>query len=148
MVKIKGKPEIILLLFANNPAISIELVQKGIKKLTEDDAFDSAFSVSKYNMFSPTRAKKLVGNIIEPFYDLNENDNITSIRDSQGDVYFADMSVSVVRSKCLENLDRGLLPQKWMGKKIRAITSSAGCDVDYEWQIPSVEYWIKKNSKK
>ena len=38
-------------------------------------------------------------------------------RDSQGNVYFADMSVSVVRSKCLENLKEGLLPQKWMGKK-------------------------------
>ena len=38
-------------------------------------------------------------------------------RDSQGNVYFADMSLSIVRPKCLENLKDGLLPQKWMGKK-------------------------------
>ena len=59
------------------------------------------------------------------------------------------MSVSVVRPKCLENLKEGLLPQKWMGQKIKAINSTAGCDVDFDWQVPSVEYWIKniKNKK-
>ena len=55
------------------------------------------------------------------------------------------MSVSVVRPKCLENLKDGLLPQKWMGKKIAAIPSRGGCDVDYEWQLPMVEFWLKKN---
>ena len=38
-------------------------------------------------------------------------------RDSQGDVYFADMSLSVVRSKCFKDMENNLLPQKWMGKK-------------------------------
>ena len=42
-------------------------------------------------------------------------------RDSQGDVYFADMSLSVVRPKCLENLSSGLLPQKWMGKTLHQL---------------------------
>ena len=31
------------------------------------------------------------------------------------------------------------------GKKIKPIHSWGGCDVDFEWQLPSVEYWIKKN---
>lgn len=54
-------------------------------------------------------------------------------RDSQGDVYLADMSVSVVRPKCLENMKEGLLPQKWMGQKIAPIISNAGFDLDYDW---------------
>ena len=49
---------------------------------------------------------------------------------------------------CLENLKKGLLPQKWMGKKIAPIKSWGGCDVDFEWQIPSVEYWLKKSKFK
>jgi hypothetical protein len=36
-----------------------------------------------------------------------------------------------------------LLPQKWMGRRIAPIESWGGCDVDYEWQIPMVEYWLK-----
>ena len=55
------------------------------------------------------------------------------------------MSVSVVRPKCLENLKSGLLPQKWMGKKIAPIKSWGGLDLDFEWQIPLVEHWLKKN---
>ena len=66
-------------------------------------------------------------------------------RDSQGDVHFADMSVNIVRPRCLENMSEGLLPQKWMGKKIAPINSYAGFDIDYEWQLPQLEYWIKKN---
>ena len=57
------------------------------------------------------------------------------------------MSVSVVRPKCLLNIKNGLLPQKWMGKKIAPIFSKFGCDVDYDWQIPLVKFWIKKNHK-
>ena len=35
-------------------------------------------------------------------------------------------------------MSKGLLPQKWMGKKIAPIVSEAGLDVDYEWQIPKL----------
>ena len=65
-------------------------------------------------------------------------------RDSQGEVHYADMSVSIVRPKCLENLDKGLLPQKWMGKKIASIRNEAGFDIDFKWQLPQLKYWIKK----
>ena len=47
MIKSTEKPSIIVLLFANNPAISIDLVKQGIKKLTDDETYDLAFSVSK-----------------------------------------------------------------------------------------------------
>ena len=33
-------------------------------------------------------------------------------------------------------------------KRIAPIFSWGGCDVDYEWQVPSVEYWLKKNNFK
>ena len=45
-------------------------------------------------------------------------------------------------------MKKNLLPQKWMGKKIAPIFSEAGCDVDYEWQMPLVKFWIKKNGLK
>ena len=45
-------------------------------------------------------------------------------------------------------MEKGLLPQKWMGRKIAPIHSEGGCDVDYEWQLPMVEYWLKKHGYK
>ncbi len=147
----KKKIEMVVLLFANAPTITTKMIDKGVKILKKDKNCDSAVSTSVYNMWSPLRARKLDGKgylkPFVPFETFGNPKNLNCDRDSQGNVYFADMSVSVVRSKCLERLENGLLPQKWMGKKIRAIYSSAGCDVDYEWQIPSVEHWIKKNRK-
>ena len=54
------------------------------------------------------------------------------------------MSVNIVRPRCLEKMTEGMLPQKWMGKRIAPIFSDAGFDIDYEWQVPQLEYWIKK----
>ena len=100
-------------------------------------------------MWSPLRARKINDSGLlkpfVPFETFGDPKTLNCDRDSQGEVHFADMSVSVVRPKCLENMSEGLLPQKWMGQNIKAIKSWGGCDVDYEWQIPGVEYWLKKN---
>lgn len=141
--------ECIVLLFANAATITASIIDKGIKILRNNKKFDSAVSTSVYNMWSPLRARKLrKDGTLKPFVPFEYFGNPKTLncdRDSQGDVHFADMSVSVVRPHCLENLKEGLLPQKWMGKKIASIPSTAGCDIDYEWQIPMVEFWLKKN---
>ena len=77
-----------------------------------------------------------------PFETFGDPATLNCDRDSQGDVWFADMGVSVVRPRCLDELEQGLLPQKWMGRRIGPIESWGGCDVDYPWQIPGVEYWL------
>ena len=146
------KIEMVVLLFANVATISSNLIDKGIKILKKNKRFDSAVSTSIYNMWSPLRARKIdSNNLLKPFIPFKVFGNPKTLncdRDSQGDVHYADMSVSIVRSKCLENLKNGMLPQKWMGKKIAPIRSWGGCDVDYEWQIPMVEFWLKKNGNK
>lgn len=141
----------VTLLFANAATINSSLINKGIEKLNKNKYFDSAVTTSVYNMWSPVRARvKNKNNCLMPFLPMNviTNPNFNCDRDSQGKIYFADMSASVVRPKCLEKMENGLPPQKWMGKKIAAIESENGCDVDYEWQIPSVEFWLKKNGFK
>lgn len=139
--------ELMVLLFANAATISSELFEKGIAALRADPNADSAVTVSIYNMWSPLRARKLGEDgylhPFVPFEVFGDPATLNCDRDSQGDVYFADMSTSIVRPYCLENLHDGLLPQKWMGHKILPIHQWGGLDVDYEWQIPQVEYWLK-----
>ena len=79
-----------------------------------------------------------------PFEFFGDPKTLNCDRDSQGDVWYADMGCSIVRPHCLESMEKGLLPQKWMGQKIAPIYQEAGCDIDYEWQVPVVEWWIKK----
>ncbi len=143
------KVELMVLLFANAPTVTSSMVDEGVDLLRQDKEVDSVVSTSVYNMWSPLRARKISeAGYLEPFVPFEVFGNPATLncdRDSQGEVYFADMGVSVVRPHCLESIEAGLLPQKWMGKRIAALKSWGGCDVDYEWQLPMVEFWLRKN---
>lgn len=143
------KIRLVVLLMANAPTVTGQMIDKGIKKLLRNTYYDSAVSTSVYNMWSPLRARKLKKNgtlmPFVPFKTFGNPKTLNCDRDSQGNVFFADMSVSVVRPKCLIETDKGLLPQKWMGKKITPIASWGGCDIDFRWQLPLVKYWLKEN---
>jgi len=143
------KPELMVLLMANTATITGELIDKGIESLRADATLDSAVTVSEYNMWSPLRARKITADgclqPFVPFETFGDPKTLNCDRDSQGSVLFADMGVSVVRPHCLEHLEEGLLPQKWMGQRIHPIMSWGGCDIDYEWQVQQVEYWLRKH---
>ena len=148
----KRNPEkkigLLVLLFCNAATITPKKIQEGISTLSKNPEYDSAVSVSRYNMWSPLRArKKDTGGLMKPFVPFEifgDPQQLNCDRDSQGDVFFADMGVSVVRPANLQNLKAGMLPQKWMGQNIYPLEQEAGCDVDYEWQIPVTEWWLKK----
>ncbi len=139
--------EQMVLLFCNAPTVSAELIDQGITALREHPDYDSAVTVSAYNMWSPLRARRenaegLLDPFV-PFETFGDPQTLNCDRDSQGDVWFADMSLSVVRPRNLENLESGLLPQKWMGRRIYPVKQWGGLDVDFEWQIPQVEFWLR-----
>lgn len=143
--------ELMILLFCNAPTVTGALIDQGIEALRADPSLDSAVSVSRYNMWSPLRARRVndkgLLDPFVPFTTFGDPATLNCDRDSQGDVMFADMSVSVVRPRCLENLKDGMLPQKWMGNQILPLIQWGGLDVDYEWQIPQVEFWLKKHQR-
>jgi hypothetical protein len=145
----KRDTELIILLFCNSATVTGDLIDEGINVLRQNLSYDSAVSVSKYNMWSPLRARKIAEDGLlhpfVPFETFGDPKTLNCDRDSQGDVWFADMGVSIVRPYCLENIHDGLLPQKWMGQKIYPLKQWGGLDVDYEWQIPQVEYWLRKH---
>jgi hypothetical protein len=141
--------ELMVLLFANGATLTAGLIDQGIEALRADESLDSAVTVSEYNMWSPLRARKVGADgclhPFVPFETFGDPKTLNCDRDSQGSVYFADMGLSIVRPRCLESLDDGLLPQKWMGQRIHPIRSWGGCDIDYEWQVPMVEFWLRKH---
>ncbi len=143
--------ELIVLLFCNAATVSSSIISEGIRVLSSKPEIDSAVTVSRYNMWSPLRARKIgADGLLHPFVPFEvfgDPRTLNCDRDSQGDVWFADMGVSIVRPRCLERLDEGLLPQKWMGQKIYPLKQWGGLDVDYEWQMPQVEFWLRQPCK-
>ncbi len=141
--------ELMVLLFCNAATILPETIDQGIDMLRANPDYDSAVTVSCYNMWSPLRARKIgEDGLLRPFVPFEvfgDPQTMNCDRDSQGDVWFADMGLSIVRPRCLENLSYGILPQRWMGQKICPVKQWGGCDVDFEWQVPTVEYWLGKH---
>jgi len=136
----------ISLLFCNNPAIDVELLKEAIDFTSNTKEYDSCFSVAKYDMFSPARARKISPEgEMQPFVNLELLDNVSSIRDSQGSCYFCDLSIQVMKPVCFEDMDSGQLPFKWQGKRSKAIETDFGFDIDTEWQYIVIEYWLHKH---
>ncbi|MBI4353720.1 MAG: cytidylyltransferase [Candidatus Omnitrophica bacterium] len=144
---LKKPVELMVLLFCNAPTVLADTIDEGVEILRRDPRLDSVVTVSPYNMWSPLRARKLGDDgCLQPFVPLETFGDPATLncdRDSQGDVYFADMGVSIVRPQCLEQLPHGLLPQRWMGRRIAPLKQWGGCDVDFKWQVPMVEYWLR-----
>ncbi len=147
--RLREAPKYIVVLMCNAVTLSAELIDIAIDLLEANSEADSAVTVTKFNMYSPLRARKLDhNNYLKPFvpFEFFGDTSILSCdRGSQGDSYFADMSYSVVRSQCLDNIEHGLLPQKWMGRNILPVYNTMGCDIDEPWQLDMSIRWLKEN---
>mgnify|MGYP003951246281 CR=1 FL=1 len=139
--------ELLVLLFANAVTFTSTKIDEGIRILRHNLDYDSATTVSCYNMWSPIRARKInESGLLEPFVPLDvygDPKQINCDRDSQGDVWYADMGFTVVRPRCLDNIENGQKPQQWMGSRIYPLKQWGGLDVDEPWQIPIIESWLE-----
>jgi hypothetical protein len=140
-------PELYVLLMANAVTISPAQLTEGISQMRRRPDLDSAVTVSCYNMWSPLRARKITEDgLLQPFVPFEvfgDPATMNCDRDSQGDVWFADMGVSIVRPRNLDDLQSGMLPQKWMGQRIHPIKNMGGLDIDYPFQMPQAHWWLE-----
>ena len=143
--ELKKDIELVVILMCNAPMILPSTIDQGIEILRKNKTIDSAVTVSSYNMFSPIRARRIEEDgLLHPFIPFNKfKFTIDSNRQKKDSVYFHDCGVSVVRPSCLENIKEGLLPQKWMGKKIHPLIQEGGLDIDYLYEVPIAEGWLR-----
>lgn len=141
--RVKEPIEFVVLLFANGVTITPGIIDQGVRYLREHPEIDSAVSVSKYNMFSALRARRIEDGLVKPFVDPKLFGDATCDRDSQGDTYFVDCSVFVLRPRCFD-YSRGEIPFRWIGRNVHPLHQEGGCDVDFEWQFPVVEYFLRR----
>ena len=135
-----------VLMCANAPTFSSEQVDEGVGVLLRDKSYDSACTVSKYNWYSPNRARKIVDGAVVP-YDSQLVDSGSCDRDSTGDCYFYDCCVGIARPHGLEHIEDGQMPQRWLAGRIYPIVNDGGLDIDSEFQLGQIEWWLRKYGK-
>lgn len=140
--------EFLILLQCNAPFITAAQIDEGIEKLRANPKYDSAATVSKYNMFSPARARTIstngtINNAINPSYFKG---GMNCDKDSTGDIYYTD-GTFICRPWCFEHIDEGMPPYQWMGRRSIAVMNEYGVDVDAAWQVPQVQFWLEHHQE-
>jgi CMP-N-acetylneuraminic acid synthetase len=139
----------IVITMCNAPTVTSEVIQQGITHLENNPEIDSAITVAQLGMFSPERARTLQDGVLVPYIPFeNFGRAITCDRKDHLKTFFADGGATIVRIESLLNMKDNMPPFKWMGKKIHPLEQPAGGgDLDYEWQVPVLEWWVKKYVK-
>ncbi len=132
------EPQIVAILFANSPCVTNDLLYNAISFLEENKEYDSVVSAMRRGEFSPARMFKINENdLIQNKGQLNNSDN----------VYFLDHRIMVIRSEQIKECKvKSDFIESILGRKIHSIIQKEGVwDIDYHWQIPMIEKWLRLN---
>ena len=151
VLKIEKNIKFIVLLLCNSPCFTSKELEKGFSIIKADKKIQTVTTISKLNMFSPVRAKKIQDGKLINYIDNKTLSRYTALsgdRNKSVDSFFCTNAFSICTKESLIKMSKNPWPFKWMGKKIKYIIQehSVG-DIDFEWQLPSVEWWLKKYKK-
>ncbi|HEX4048234.1 MAG TPA: hypothetical protein VH309_10390 [Elusimicrobiota bacterium] len=132
----KDAPELIVLLFANTGAVSSRLIDEGVQAMLDDESIDSAATVSCYDRWTPRRALRET-----PEGRLAPYDGFVP---DAGTAWFPDWGAVVVRPRVLDALKPDSPPLAYLGANVLPLKQIGGGPVDRDWQVPKMEYWLKK----
>jgi hypothetical protein len=128
--------ELLVVLFPNAPAVTKDMIDSGIEALLDRPELDSALSVAPLERWTAGLTKRQTADgLLEPFLPPTE---------AAGPAWHPTWGVTVLRPGILEKVSGdGAWP--WLGRKILPIKTWGPGLVDFHWQLPGVEYWLKKN---
>ena len=129
--------DLVVVLFAHAPAVSGDLIAEGLEALRARPELDSAVSVTSRNHFNPFFARRQTQDgLLEPY--------VKFAPDGKGEVFYPNWGVQALRAAQLEK-PTGEPPFPWLGRKVLPLKQWGGGPVEYKWQVPGIEYWLKKN---
>ncbi|MCX5796501.1 MAG: hypothetical protein NTY77_13490 [Elusimicrobia bacterium] len=128
--------ELLVMLFPNAPAVTKDMIDSGVEALLDRPELDSALSVAPLERWSPglTRQQTSDG-LLETFLPPAS---------AAGPAWHPTWGVTVLRPGNVEPAaGGGTWP--WLGRKVLPIKTWGPGLIDYHWQLPGLEYWLKKN---
>lgn len=136
LVSEKAVLELLVILFANTGAVNTALIDTGINALLDDASLDSAATVSNYDRWTPRRALRET-----------PQGRLVAYADCVADAalaWFPDWGAAIVRPRVLETLTTKSAPLAYLGANVLPLKQFGGGPVDRAWQVPKMEYWLKK----
>lgn len=132
--------EALVVMIANAPTVTDKLINQGIETLRSQPESDAVISVSQHNEYHPYLALQLSQNgLLQEYTGVSET--------SKTDAYFPDSLLFVLRpEKYFKNFQQTASNTivDVAKQKVAALVHEGYGDVDYPWQIPMVEEWLKR----
>lgn len=146
--------EILALMFTHAPCITGELIDTGVDALKNAPSADSAATVSQYEFWHPLEARRETPEgPMEPYIPasarmtLNASPEGRQHGDAPASPWYPDWGACLLRAdgikKTAANGATPLAPL--LGRRCLPIKSWGASPVEAEWQVPGVEYWLKKH---
>ena len=135
---IGSKPSITVIMFANSPCITPDMLFNGISFLENNAEYDSYVSAMQRSEFTPARLFSLEGSKL-----VRSKSTVSQVPKES---YFLDHRIMVTRTKTIfSNSDNGMI-ESILGENIQPVIQTSGIwDIDYPWQVPQVEHWLISN---
>lgn len=136
-----GELEALVVLLANAPTVTSDLIDQGVEMLRRDATLDAVMTVSPHNEFNPRYALRLhYDGRLQPYADV--------AADGAADTYFPDSLLWVLRPTSYFGEARLSVHPNWIvdtaTQRVAALVHEGYGDIDYAWQIPAVEEWLRR----
>lgn len=131
-----AEAELLVVLHAHTGTVTAEMIDKGVEALLNDPKLDSAASVSIYDRWNPRRAlRETPEKLVAPF---------DPTPPPEGEALYPDWGCMILRPQLLEAAPADCISFPFCGKSVFPMKQRGGGPVDYAWQVPKMEYWLKK----
>lgn len=137
------EPEALVVLLCNAPTVTGGLIDKGIEVLLKNDNLDAVMSVSRHNEYHPRYVLRLNrdGLLASPVDD-------AARLSPQEDAYFPDSLFWVLRpQRVFDGTFKTVQPNCIVNcstQRVFPLIHEGYGDVDYLWQIPAIEDWLRR----
>lgn len=133
-------PNTVTILFANSPCVHADHITNAIRLLDQRSDIDSVVSAMRRSEFEPSKVFSIAESGLLR--------RMSSLYTENLNAYFLDKRYVVVRWSVLENMRTPSdLVEGLLGASIHPVIQDEGVwDIDYAWQIPGVERWLRQNS--
>jgi len=133
--------ELLVMLFPNAPAVTKDMIDSGVEALLDRPELDSVLSVAPLERWNAGLTKRQTADgLLEPFLPPTE---------APGPAWYPTWGVTVLRPGNLEPVSGdgacGTGAWPWLGRKVLPIKTWGPGLVDFHWQLPGLEHWLKKN---
>ncbi|NJL53847.1 hypothetical protein HC928_00980 [bacterium] len=130
--------EAIAILLCNAPTVTADLIDEGITKLRDDASLDSVISVTLHAEHHPRYALQAgEDGLLTPLL----SDDPLPPSDT---AYFGNYDVVLLRPRCIGQASQQHFPVPFMGDRVAPLIHQGYGDVDYPWQVPAVEEWLRR----